>query len=159
MKRWGLDIFVCVTLCIGLVHLQCPQDPPPSLWVLNVELQNLKVMKLRFQRCFNQSDFDLIINTKRQELQDNQTLLLRNVDYPGFLLTPSEAANHHFSSTDISDEDFDNHLMSLYVNEALIWLKNSFNLTTSQLQFCLKGISTAAFCTPRVSRLDPLRTK
>lgn len=90
-----------------------------------------------------------------------EDILLKNYNYPGFVMTENDTAFKHFMTGDVGQEIIDGNRVALCSRDALLVLKIKFNLTSSQTLKCIANqrITAAKICTPKVIQCDPSRKR
>lgn len=73
-------------------------------------------------------------------------------------MTPADPAYNHFFNKEIDEYALTNNRIAIFTNAALKFLKNNRNYTKSQLRYCLKNITTSAFCVPKEVTCNPAST-
>lgn len=68
---------------------------------------------------------------------------------PGFFMSPSDAGFGLFKTHHMDEGTLEDNRVALAFTDALTILKNSRNLTKSQVKFCMKQFSLSKFCTPK----------
>lgn len=112
-------------------------------------------------RCFTQTEFEDALSTSTNRIVDINANIISSYDQPGFLLTPTDAAYAHFATHEIAEKAIDDEFTVQVVNDALSTLKNQYNLTKTQLRFCIshENISASSVCQPLTINCDPFTTK
>lgn len=98
--------------------------------------------------CFTQSDFDAAFQAAAVANNATENILLSSAHIDGFRLDESAAIFHHFSNGKLDPFVIQQNRNTTVLIAAIQWLKNSKNLTKSQLRKCLQNISTSNVCTP-----------
>lgn len=96
-----------------------------------------------------------------ERIADINDKIVSSFDVPGFLLTPTNAAYTHFATHEIAEKAIDDEFSVQVVNDALLTLKNQYNLTKTQLRLCIshEDISASSVCQPLTINCDPSTTK
>lgn len=115
-------------------------------------------MKAFLSSCFTQNEFDEAILLARDQLSMRESTLVASYSIPGFTLTESDPAYHHFLNLEVDEDALLSNRIATFSNAALKFLKNEGNLTKSQLRYCLKNITTSAFCVPKEITCNPAMT-
>lgn len=68
---------------------------------------------------------------------------------PGFFMSASDGGFGLFKTHHMDEEALEDNRVALAFTEALTILKNSRNLTKSQVKTCMKQFSLNKFCTPK----------
>jgi hypothetical protein len=126
---------------ITRTHSQCPTviEPAPN--------------------CFTQENFDDAIAKATDNIEFMESALKNSTNIEGFCVAKSDPTYHHFHPVDVTSETLSNNQAALIGISAIQELKKEFNLTKSQLQICMKNISSTGFCKPLKANCDPAETK